>query len=141
MKQSITPLHAGQKPLCAAILGGIVSVTAPTFVLADTQANPWAESRTFSQGQTLRLASCSPCATKSACNPCNPCAVKKACNPCNPCAVKKACNPCNPCATKKAGSPCNPCNPCAVKKTCNPCNPCKTSKIGDPRNPCGARRA
>lgn len=122
MKQSFTPPHLSRKPLCAAILGGIVAVTAPTFVSADSAANPWAASKTFTQGQTLLLAQCKPC------NPCNPCAVKKAacgaCNPCNPCAVKKAaCGACNPCAIKKAA--CNPCNPCAVKK--NPCNPCKTS--------------
>lgn len=123
MKQSFNPLHVSRKPLCAAILGGIVTVTVPTFVLADTQANPWAESKSLSGGSGILLASCSPCATKKPCNPCNPCAVKKACNPCNPCAAKK---------------PCNPCNPCAVKKPCNPCNPCKTSSICTPGNPCGA---
>lgn len=120
MKPSLIPLHLSRKPLCAAILGGIVTVTAPTFVAADTQANPWAASKTFTQGQSLLLATCG--VVKKACNPC---AVKKAaCGACNPCAVKKvACNPCNPCAVKKAA--CNPCNPCAIKK--NPCNPCKTS--------------
>ncbi len=103
MKQSVDTLHVGRKPLYAAILGGIVAVTAPTIVTAVSGANPWAASKTFTQGQTLLLAACTPC---------NPCAAAKACNPCNPCAVKKAC------------SPCNPCNPCAVKKACSPCNPC-----------------
>jgi len=132
MKRSLNTLHVGRKPLCAAILGGIVAVTAPTIVTAVSGANPWAASKTFTQGQTLLLA---------ACNPCNPCGAKKACgacNPCNPCAVKKACGACNPCAVKKACSPCNPCNPCAVKKGCNPCNPCKTSSACNPCNPCGA---
>ncbi len=122
MKPSLNPPHLSRKPLCAAILGGIVAVTVPTFVSADSVANPWAASKTFPQGQTLLLAQC------KVCNPCNPCAVKKAaCGACNPCAVKKAaCGACNPCAIKKAA--CNPCNPCAVKKNpCNPCNPCKTT--------------
>lgn len=118
------PFHMNRKPLSAAVLGGIVAVTAPVVVAADNGANPWAASKTFTQGQPLRLAACAPCGAKKACNPCNPCATKRACNPC---AVKKAaCSPCNPCAVKKAA--CNPCNPCAVKKNpCNPCNPCKTS--------------
>lgn len=136
MKPSLNPLHLSRKPVCAAILGGIVAVTAPTFVSADTQANPWAASKTSAQGQSLLLATCG--VVKKACNPCNPCAVKKsACGACSPCAIKKAaCGACNPCAIKKAA--CNPCNPCAVKKTCNPCNPCKTSSACNPCNPCGA---
>lgn len=105
------PFHMNRKPLSAAVLGGIVAVTAPVVVAADNGANPWAASKTFTQGQPLRLAACAPCGAKKACNPCNPCATKRACNPC---AVKKAA--------------CSPCNPCAVKKNpCNPCNPCKTS--------------
>ena len=118
MKLPRKPFHVKHKPLSAAVLGGIVAVTAPTVVAADSGANPWAASKTFTQGAPLRLAACNPCSTKKACSPCNPC---------NPCAVKKAaCNPCNPCAVKKAA--CNPCNPCATKKKpCNPCNPCKTS--------------
>lgn len=83
MKQSLDTLHVGRKPLYAAILGGIVAVTAPTIVTAVSGANPWAASKTFTQGQTLLLA--------AACNPCNPCAAKKACSPCNPC---------NPCAVQ-----------------------------------------
>ena len=115
MRQSKTPLHMNRKPLSAAVLGGIVAVTAPTVVMAENGANPWAASKAFSHGQPLRLAACTPCGAKKAFNPCNPCAVKKA-----------ACSPCNPCAVKKAA--CSPCNPCAVKKNpCNPCNPCKTS--------------
>lgn len=132
MKSIKKPLHVDRKPLAAAILGGMVAVSAPAIVTATGEANPWAAPKTFAQGQPLMLAQCNPCnpcAVKKACSPCNPCAVKKACSPCNPCAVKKACspcNPCNPCAVK--GAACNPCNPCAVKKNpCNPCNPCKTS--------------
>ncbi len=122
MKQLKKPFHMNRKPLSAAVLGGIVAISAPNVLLAEDGANPWAASKTFSQGQPLRLAACTPCGAKKACNPCNPCAVKKAaCSPCNPC---------NPCAVKKAAcGACNPCNPCAVKKKnpCNPCNPCKTS--------------
>ncbi len=128
MKQLKKPFHMNRKPLSAAVLGGIVAISAPNVLLAEDGANPWAASKTFSQGELLRLAACTPCGAKKACNPCNPCAVKKAaCGACNPCAVKKAaCSPCNPCAVKKAA--CSPCNPCAVKKKpCNPCNPCKAS--------------
>ena len=114
MRQLKKPLHMRHKPLSAAVLGGIVAVAAPSAVMADTGANPFAASKPFTQGAPLRLAACTPCAAKGACNPCNPCATKRACG---------ACNPCNPCAVKKAA--CSPCNPCAVKK--NPCNPCKAS--------------
>lgn len=117
MKRFKKPIHMNRKPLSAAVLGSIVAVSAPTVLMAENGANPWAASKTYAQGQPLLLAACTPCGAKKACNPCNPCATKRACG---------ACNPCNPCAVKKAA--CSPCNPCAVKKNpCNPCNPCKTS--------------
>ena len=121
MKTLRIPGHLSRKPLCAAIIGGLVTISTPALVaVAQSAANPCAARRGVM--------------VAAACNPCNPCATKKACgacNPCNPCAAKKACspcNPCNPCAVKKACSPCNPCNPCAAK-ACNPCNPCGAGKV------------
>jgi len=113
MKTPRIPSHVSRKPLCAAILGGLVTVSAPTMVaVAASSANPCAARRYMFIAQA-----CKPCSAKKACSPCNPCAIKKkACNPCNPCAAKKACSPCNPCAGKKACSPCNPCNPCGAAK-------------------------
>lgn len=130
MKTPRIPSHLSRKPLCAAILGGLVTVSAPTMVaVAASSANPCAARRYMVIAQA-----CKPCAAKKACSPCNPCATKKkACNPCNPCAAKKACNPCNPCAAKKA---CSPCNPCAAKKACSPCNPCGAKRACSPCNPC-----
>jgi len=107
------PVPVNRKPLCAAILGGIVSISAPALLAATaSMANPCAARRSM--------------VVASSTNPCNPCSTKKACNPCNPCAVKNACSPCNPCAARKA---CNPCNPCGAKKACNPCNPCSAAKV------------
>jgi hypothetical protein len=103
------PSQFNRKPIVAAILAGIVAVSATQALMAGaTAANPPA----IKNPTLLLAATCNPCAAKKS-NPCNPCAVKKACNPCNPCAAKKACNPCNPCAAKKA---CNPCNPCGGAK-------------------------
>ncbi len=134
MKTPRIPSHLTRKPLCAAVLSGLVTVSAPTLVaVAASTANPCAARRNTVLAQACKP--CSPCATKRACNPCNPCnpcaVKKKACNPCNPCAAKGACNPCNPCAAKRACSPCNPCNPCAARGACSPCNPC---------NPCAAKK-
>lgn len=100
MKTPRIPNHLSRKPLCAAVLSGLVTVSAPTLVaVAASSGNPCAARRNTVVAQ--------------ACNPCNPCGTKRACNPCNPCAVKKkSCSPCNPCAAKKA---CSPCNPCAAK--------------------------
>ena len=113
MKTMRKAVPVNRKPLCAAILGGIVGITAPSLLaVTASTANPCAARRGIAVAQAT--------------SPCNPCSTKKACSPCNPCAVKKACNPCNPCAVKKA---CNPCNPCAVKKACNPCNPCGAAKV------------
>ena len=129
MKTPRIPSHLTRKPLCAAVLSGLVTVSAPTLVaVAASTANPCAARRNTVLAQACKP--CSPCATKRACNPCNPCAVKKkACNPCNPCAARGACNPCNPCAVKRACSPCNPCNPCAARVACSPCNPCAAKKV------------
>ena len=115
MKTPRIPSRLSRKPLCAAVLSGLVTVSAPALVaVAASTANPCAARR----GTVLAKACnpCNPCATKGACGPSNPCAVKKkGCNPCSPCAARKACSPCNPCGAKRACSPCNPCNPC------NPC--------------------
>lgn len=125
------PLEFARKPLCAAVLGTLVTVSYATVVTAQTTVNADAAPQPFVSAPTCSSCNpCNPCA--SACNPCNPCA--SACNPCNPCA--SACNPCNPCA-----SACNPCNPCAsacnpCASACNPCNPCASAC--NPCNPCAA---
>lgn len=127
MSTSRNPVPVSRRPLYAAILGGIVSISAQPLLAATTSA-------------------ANPCATRrgvvvaSACNPCNPCAARKACNPCNPCAVKKACSPCNPCAVKKARSPCSP---CGASKACSPCSPCGAAKVSakDFMRPKGTRLA
>jgi hypothetical protein len=126
MKTPRIPSHLSRKPLCAAVLSGLVTVSAPTLVaVAASTANPCAVRRSAVLAQACNP--CNPCAVKRACNPCNPCATrKKTCNPCNPCAAAKACSPCNPCAVKRV---CNPCNPCAAVKACNPCNPCAAKKV------------
>ena len=125
------PLEFARKPLCAAVLGTLVTVSYATVLSAETTVNADAAAQPFVSAASCGACNpCNPCA--SACNPCNPCnPCASACNPCNPCA--SACNPCNPCAS--ACNPCNPCNPCA--SACNPCNPCNPcASACNPCNPC-----
>ena len=120
-----------RKPLYAAIVGGLVLLSQPAVIQAETGVNPTAESQVLMLAASCSACNpCNPCAACNPCNPCNPCAACNPCNPCNPCAACNPCNPCNPCA---ACNPCNPCNPCAA---CNPCNPCAAAC--NPYNPCAA---
>ena len=124
------PLEFARKPLCAAVLGTLVTVSYATVLSAETTVNADAAPQPFVSASSCNPCDpCNPCASE--CNPCNPCA--SACNPCNPCnPCASACNPCNPC--NPCASACNPCNPCA--SACNPCNPCASAC--NPCNPCAA---
>ena len=131
------PLEFARKPLCAAVLGTLVTVSYATVLSAETTVNADAAPQPFVSASSCNPCDpCNPCASE--CNPCNPCA--SACNPCNPCnPCASACNPCNPCAS--ACNPCNPCNPCA--SACNPCNPCASAcnpcaSACNPCNPCAS---
>jgi len=94
MNRHSQPVRVRRKRLCAAIMSGIVVISAPAVIVAASTTNPTATP------QPLMLA--------ATCNPCNPCAAKcNPCNPCNPCAA--TCNPCNPCAGAKV-------NPCKVMR-------------------------
>lgn len=78
MSTSRNPVPVGRRPLYAAILGGIVSISAqPLLAATISAANPCATRR-----GVVVASACNPCAIKK--SPCNPC------NPCNPCAVKKS---------------------------------------------------